>query len=100
MNWLWVIYCWVWYHTEFWLTPLNRRPFTFMMRDFWAEHKLWGTIIFLTVTGLIVYACIWSLWLGIPLLAFHSMLFAHLWWGTKYIHGEQEDPQYFEEEDL
>jgi hypothetical protein len=93
-NWLERAYWWFWFHTEFWIAnKLKRRPYTFMMRDFWHRHEFWGWLIFAAVTGLIVWGVYWSLWFLI-LFAFHWALFAHLRWGSKYIQGEQEEPEY------
>ncbi len=93
-NWLTRAYWWFWFHTEWWIADkLKRRPYTFIMRDFWYQHEFWGWLIFAIVTGLIIWAVYWSLWF-LVLFAFHWTLFAHLRWGSKYIPGEQEEPEY------
>jgi hypothetical protein len=75
-----------------------RRPFTYIMRDWWIEHKIVGTAIFTLITAILVFVCLWSLPLGLPLWAFHWSLFAHLWWGSGYKKDEQEYPPYVEPE--
>jgi hypothetical protein len=97
-------YAWVWFHVEaLWIkSKAARRPFTFMMRDFWHQHKVWGWLIMAVVTGgiwfLLIAAVIWESWwclgFGLPLVSFHWSLFSHLKWGTPYKPGEQEDPEY------
>jgi hypothetical protein len=98
MNWLKKAYWWFWYHVEsLWIEAKElRRPFTYMMRDFWAEHKVWGWSIFLTVTALIFLATWWNWTLGGFLMFFHGALFAHLWWGEPHVPGQQEQPPYIE----
>jgi hypothetical protein len=89
------IYFWLWFHSEFWIAnKLHRRPFTFMMRDFWVEHKVWGWTIFAAVTALFAYILYLNRWAGGILFFIHAAVFAHLWWGTPYIKGEQENPPY------
>ena len=99
LKWLENAYNWFWFHVQsLWIKAKElRRPFTYMMRDFWVEHKVWAWLIFLTVTGLILWAVWWIWWFGAILLFFHGCLFAHLWWGTPYKKGEQEDPPYIED---
>lgn len=87
------LYCWFWFHTEFWLAPLDRRPYTFIMRDWIYPHMKW----------FIVMEIIWNLGMGyitIALISSMSILWmlsgwlsAHLIWGSAYIPGEQENPQ-------
>ena len=94
-NWLERAYAWVWFNVEsLWIKVKSlRRPFTYMMRDFWKQHPVWGWLIMAVVTGLITWGVIFSFWF-LPVYAFHWALFAHLWWGTPYRPGEQEDPEY------
>lgn len=94
-------YAWVWYHTEFWLPPKERRPFTFIMRDFYHQYPF----LILLLTGAGFYALgnwgwhISVMWFFILLgITFIGIVLGHLFWGTKYIPGEQEDPEYIEEE--
>lgn len=107
MKWLSDAYNYVWYHVQsLWIKSWTlRRPFTFMMRDFWAQHKFWGMAIFLAVSTAITYllarAVLYTEWIsfgfGVVICFFHGCLFAHLWWGTPYKKGEQEYPTYVHE---
>jgi hypothetical protein len=88
-------YLWFWFHTEFWLTPVDRRPYTFIMRDWIYTH----------VNQFVMYVCMYyagmitlSVWHGTAstiATALGSFLLAHLVWGTKWIEGEQESPAFF-----
>ena len=95
MNWLERAYAWGWFHVEaLWIKVESlRRPFTYMMRDFWKQHPAWAWLIMSAVTGLITWGVIWSLWF-LPLYAFHWTLFSHLWWGSPYVPNQQEEPEY------
>jgi hypothetical protein len=87
------LYAWFWFHTEIWLKPLDRRPYTFIMRDWIYPHLKW----------FIVILCLWYAAM-FTLLAFHpvpasilltlsSWLAAHLIWGSPWVPAQQEDPQ-------
>ncbi len=87
----------LWFHTEFWLTPVNRRPYTFIMRDWIYTHgNLFVIILALWLGGLVN----WSVYQPVPALItgiLSSFLLAHLVWGTKWIEGQQEYPEYLGE---
>ncbi len=97
MNWLMEFYQWFWFKTEFWLTPVNRRPYTFIMRDWVFNHMgAFIFILFLWFGG--VFA--WNLYHPVPALItgfLSAFLLAHLIWGTKWIEGQQESPHYLGE---
>jgi len=84
----------LWYFTEFWLTPVNRRPYTFIWRDWIYTHA--GQAVGLIVSfyaGMIIL----SLWHGTAstiIVAIGSFVLAHLIWGSKWIESEQEYPAY------
>ena len=88
------LYAWFWFNTQFWLAPLDRRPYTFIMRDWIYTHLRlflvlvagWYTGIFLLITRHPYTA----LTLGI----FSSLLLAHLCWGSGWKKGEQEWPPF------
>lgn len=86
------LYAWFWFHTEIWLEPLERRPYTYIFRDEIHNHKIRSTTIIIIVTSILV----WST-LKVPTLVILDLLYGFLWghlvWGTKYIPLEQEDPQ-------
>jgi len=87
-------YQWFWFHTEFWLTPVNRRPYTFIMRDWIYNHDVLTTIL---VFGWFIGMVILSLWYGTVstiLSIFTALLTAHLVWGSRWIEGQQESPTY------
>lgn len=91
-------YEWFWFHTEFWLTPVDRRPYTFIMRD-WVYTNA-GLAISLIITWYILVVALHfchattALILGI----ISAFILAHLVWGSKWIEGQQEFPQYIEED--
>ena len=87
-------YEWFWFHTEWYLTPINRRPYTFIFRDFIYTHAGWFFLMLAVWFGL-VFA--WNLSHPLPasIIGFlSSFLLAHLVWGTKWIEGQQENPEY------
>jgi len=56
-------YEWFWFHTEFWLTPVNRRPYTFIMRDWIYTHTgVFVLILFLYFGSLFA----WNLYHPVP----------------------------------
>lgn len=86
-------YSWFWYRVEaLWIKdPKARRPFTFIIRDFYHAHP-----IMWTWTAIFV-----GYWLGRWFMSFDSfvlislgMLMGHLFWGAKWSPGEQEQPTY------
>lgn len=90
------LYAWLWFTTEFWLAPSERRPYTYIMRDFYHGNPL---LTILIISSLSYCAGRW--WLpvtvvifGIGLaLLFTGIVLGHLFW-TKYTPGEQEVPEY------
>lgn len=94
MGWLGRAYQWFWFHSEWYLTPVNRRPYTFIMRDWIYTHVgLSVLVIIVWFSGVFV----WNLYHPVPasIVGFSSAgLLAHLVWGSKYIENQQEFPQY------
>jgi hypothetical protein len=94
MNWLGNLYSWLWFHIEFALTPIDRRPFTFIMRDWIYTHiPLFAILVFLFYAGMIILS-IWHGTASTIIASLCSFVLAHLVWGTKYIESEQEYPTY------
>jgi len=86
-----------WFATEFYLTPVNRRPYTFIMRDWIFTHPVLASVlIFLFYAGMIVLS-IWHGTASTITTSVGSFLLAHLVWGSKYIEQEQEFPEYLGE---
>jgi hypothetical protein len=87
------LYAWFWFHTQFWLAPLDRRPYTYIMRDWIYPHmKLFIVLSIIWLAGCLA----WLYWQPYPaaiILMLSSLLWAHLVWGSEWIPGEQEDPQ-------
>jgi len=84
----------IWFYTEFWLTPVDRRPFTFCMRDFIFGHPAWAwpmIIAWYISMGFLVYYYVWAGWA--ITIASTAVLF-HVIWGSKWIEGQQEFPEY------
>lgn len=88
------LYAWFWFHTEFWLPPLGRRPYTFILRDWIYGHRLaFAVLVTVWYGGLLILAgrqARLALVLGI----LSSLLLAHLVWGSRWRRGEQEWPPY------
>ena len=94
------LYAWFWYHTEFWLEPLERRPYTYIMRDWIYPHMNWFRSILISFNALMGYLtfCIHPA-VAVPwVLA--SWLSAHLFWGGGWMPGQQEWPTVLEPEDI
>ena len=92
-------YCWFWYHTEFWLTKCDRRPYTFIMRDWiYRNLNLAVALIALFYSGMITLS-VWHGTASTITTSIGSFVLAHLIWGTKWIEGEQETPEYNPDEE-
>jgi hypothetical protein len=91
------LYGWFWYHTEFWLSKPDRRPYTYIMRDFYHQ---WPLITLIAVSTIAYAAGRWWIpltagWFWVILLSLSvGILLGHLFWGGDYIEGQQEDPPY------
>ena len=87
-------YSWLWFHSEWYLTPIDRRPFTFILRDIIYNNVGWAvTFIILFYASMIVL----SFWHGMAstiTTSIASFVLAHLVWGSKWIENEQEWPTY------
>ncbi len=95
--WLEKIYCWIWYHFEFWMDKYARRPFTYIFRDFLHRYKAVGWIIrVILITG-VLFLCRWCWWIGGLTGILYGLILGHLDWGTAYQPGEQENPPYIED---
>lgn len=94
------LYAWFWFHTEIWLNPPDRRPYTLIMKDWIFPHlPYFITIICAWYAGMTVWVIfsILNVWMGgavaaLLISSFSGWLGAHLVWGRKWIPGEQEDP--------
>ena len=77
------MYRWFWSHTEFWLAPGERRPYTFIIRDFYHQSPLLSAAaVFLVGKALAIVS-----WHDV-FVFLAGMLFAHLFWGTPYVPNE------------
>ncbi len=91
------LYAIFWFYTEFWLEPVDRRPYTFIFRDW----------IYPNMKGFLVILSLWyfGMFIGLQgnpypyavLIAFSSWVSAHLIWGGTWIAGQQEWPPYLGE---
>ena len=87
-------YLWLWFHTEFWLTRIDRRPYTFIMRDWIYTHTgLTALFVALFYAGMVTLS-VWHGTASTITVSLGSFLLAHLVWGTKWIEGQQEYPPY------
>lgn len=97
------LYAWFWFHTQFWIEdPEQRRPYTFIMRDWIYPNMSWFLVITAVwVLGLFTWMTLsimnCNVMHGLGCLAlslFSAMLWAHLCWGGGWKQGEQEWPPY------
>jgi hypothetical protein len=87
-------YSWFWFHTEFWLTPVDRRPYTFIMRDWIYPHAdCFAAMVLVWYLGMMLLEGFHPYIAGACLIV-SSALIAHLVWGSKWIEGQQEFPEY------
>ena len=97
MNWLSKIYSRIWFATEFAVTPVNRRPFTFILRDLIFSHPQWGgALIGLWFAGLVILSLSHG-WIALTLGAVSAFVLGHVVWGERAIFGQQESPPYLGE---
>ena len=89
------IYSWIWYHTEFWIAKkINRRPFTYIMRDFiFGNPKPAAGMIATWYAGMFALLY-WHPFVAGALLLLSSFVLGHVVWGSKWTKGEQEYPAY------
>lgn len=97
------LYAYVWFHLEFWEDDLEeRRPFTFIMRDWVYPHMKWFAVI-MGVWYAIMLAAMWysvmrcnyaGAFTVLIVSIFSGWLAAHLVWNADYIAGQQEWPPF------
>jgi len=88
-------YRWLWYHTQFWIGKgADRRPYTFIMRDWIYVHAVMFLAIVITWYGFLIALSIQHGTTATILACFSSLLLAHLVWGSNWIQGQQEEPCY------
>jgi len=91
------------YYTQFWLKPIDRRPYTYIMRD--VYHKF--PLVVITLGSIAIYL-IGRYTAQISILVAVSVIvgvlvgevLGHLWWGKSYIPNQQEHPQYLPDADM
>ncbi len=86
-------YAWLWYHVEaLWIKdPAARRPFTFIIRDFFHCHPILWTWL-AVLAGF--YFGAWLITFDAFVLVSLGLLMGHLFWGTDWFKGQQEQPPY------
>ncbi len=79
------------YYTQFWLKPIDRRPYTFIFRDIY--HK--SPLVVITLGGIALYLfgrytaqISLSVVLSMIVTVLIGELLGHLFWGKKYIEGQ------------
>jgi len=93
-------YLWFCFHTQFWLKPEDRRPYTYIMRDFYHHNPL---IVLLAFSFGFYSLGNWGFHLNMSDFLFIlistsiGVLLGHLFW-AKWIEGQQEKPPYTGEE--
>jgi hypothetical protein len=92
------VYGWIWWHAEFWIKDTEkRRPFTYILRDFYHQ---WPLVTLIAISTIAYCAGRW--WIPMSIGVFWAILLTlsvgvllgHLFWGGNYIEGQQEDPPY------
>lgn len=90
-------YEWFWFNTQWWLNPVDRRPYTFIFRDWIYPHMKWFLVILaIWYAGMFTWLA-FNPWPSGLLLVLSSWLAAHLIWGACWIPNQQEDPPYMGE---
>jgi hypothetical protein len=55
------LYAWFWFNTQFWKAPLDRRPYTFIMRDWIYTHlRLFLVLVGAWYTGVFLWCILCS----------------------------------------
>ena len=88
------IYQFIWFYSEWLVTPVNRRPWTFCMRDWLYNNVPMFIAILIAYFGLLFWLVSSHPLLISILIFFSAGLLAHLVWGTKWIEGQQEEGIY------
>ncbi len=86
-------YAWFWFHVEaLWIKDTAaRRPFTYIIRDFYHAHPiLWTWLAVLLGYSLGFWLVSFDSFIKISL----GILMGHLFWGKGWLKGEQERPPY------
>ena len=90
-----------WFYTQFWIPAEKRRPYTYMLRD-WYHNTPLPTIVGLAITFYMIgrYTTQISILglVGLILALVAGIILGHLFWGRKHIEGQQEHPTYLGEE--
>ena len=87
------LYKWFWFNVQWWLPALDRRPFTYIMRDIYHKTPLLGITlgaISLYLLGRYTTQITILVLLGMVVTLFVGILLGHLFWGKKYIPDQQE----------
>ena len=80
-----------WYRTQFWIkNKRKRRPYTYLIRDFYHQAPAPFIGIIVTVS---YYSYTWIEFDTVVAIAI-GVVGGHLFWGGKYIPGQQEDEEY------
>ncbi len=91
------LYAKFWFATQFWLKPLDRRPYTYIFRDWYHNNPL-PIIMGLAVVSYLVGRYTTQISLSVVLSVVVSLgigiVLGHVYWGRKHIEGQQEDPTY------
>ena len=86
-----------WFATQVWLKPKDRRPFTYLLRDWYHTSPL-PTIVGLAITfymiGRYTTQISLSAIMGVVLALVAGIILGHLFWGRKHITNQQEYPTY------
>ncbi len=77
------IYKWIWSHT-----PINR-PFTYFLRDLWHKAEVVWIIALVAVGVTMGHNMDWLEVLKVMGIFLGGFIFGHLFWGKKYIAGQQ-----------
>ena len=88
------LYSWFWFHTEFWLTPIDRRPYTFIWRDWIYRHMAAFVVMVVVWYAGVITLSVWHGTIATMLSTLSSLVLAHLVWGSKWIEEQQEQPHF------
>ena len=96
------LYAKFWFRVQFWLSPYERRPFTFMFRDWYHQAPLptiTGLAITFYMTGRYTTQISTVVLLSIVLALSVGIILGYTYWGKTHFRGQQEYPTYLGDSD-
>ncbi|MEQ4489664.1 MAG: hypothetical protein AAC990_04795 [Dehalococcoides mccartyi] len=86
-------YRWFWSHTQFWVPPEKRRPYTFIIRDIiynWSRKSILTFSLSMMYAGVLLAQVITDFGMMISICT--GVILGHLFFGKDWIPGEMDTP--------